>query len=105
MLAQLLFVGSDVIDQLDSANSDGDFAGVVTQAKALGSETYKTLMTIAIFGGVIMLILAFLIYMASGSAKSKDAAKTKIIWVLVGIALSVMATAIVALVYQFGTGL
>ena len=101
-------VGDDVINKIKAAKqtgNDGDFAGLVDNVKTVSADFYHLLEIIAGFGGVCMLIIALIMWMVAQNPQGKQQAKTKAIWILVGIACFFFTVWIVATVYEIGRGL
>lgn len=103
MLWMLSSIGNDVIQSIDHQKNYGYFAPIVMGTKSFGASVYNTLLTVAIFGGAVMLVVAFILYMGT-TGKAKDDAKKKITWILLGVALSLLTLSIVAVVYNAGSG-
>ena len=83
----------------------GTFSNVVTATTELSKDVYTTLMVIGGFGGVIMLIIAFLYFALAGNGNNKEQAKGKILTVLLAVAGIFAAVFIVGLAQSVGDAL
>lgn len=87
-------------------NGSGDtFKDVNTSVTTLGQDTYQMLMLIGGFGGVIMLIVAFIYFAIAGNGANKEQAKGKIVTVLIAVIGIFAAVFIVGLAQKIGTGI
>lgn len=90
-------IGDEVINKINNTSDYGEFGTLVEGSRAFAADTYNTLMIIAIYGGIIMMLAGFIIYMFS-TGKSKENAKTKIMLIVLGIILSFMTLGFVAII-------
>lgn len=94
------------LSEITKGNKDGGtFSSVVTATTGLSKDVYTTLMIIGGFGGVLMLIIAFIIFGIAGSGNKKDEAKSKIATVLLAVAGIFAAVFIVGLFQKIGVAL
>ena len=99
-----MFLGGEVnLKEITEGDaSGGTFENVVTSATGLSQDLYTTLMVIGGFGGVLMLIIAFIFFAIAGSGAKKDEAKGKIATVLLAVAGVFAAVFIVGLAQKIG---
>ena len=83
----------------------GTFSNVVDATTNLSKDVYTTLMVIGGFGGIIMLIIAFLYFALAGNGNNKEQAKGKILTVLLAVAGIFAAVFIVGLAQSVGEAL
>lgn len=102
-----MFLGGEVnLKEITEGDaSGGTFENVVTSATGLSQDLYTTLMVIGGFGGVLMLIIAFIFFAIAGSGAKKDEAKGKIATVLLAVAGVFAAVFIVGLAQKIGIAL
>ncbi len=102
------FLGEHAVDLTEitqGGTEGGTFSDVVTATKTLSKDVYTTLMIIGGFGGVIMLIIAFLYFALAGNGNNKEQAKGKIMTVLLAVAGIFAAVFIVGLAQSVGEAL
>ena len=103
-----MFLADERVDLNEITQGDasgGTFENVVTSATGLSQDLYTTLMVIGGFGGVLMLIIAFIFFAIAGSGAKKDEAKGKIATVLLAVAGIFAAVFIVGLAQKIGIAL
>ncbi len=83
----------------------GTFSEVYAATQTLSQDIYTTLMMIGGFGGVLMLIIAFIFFGIAGSGGRKDEAKSKIAVVLIAVAGIFAAVFLVGLFQKIGEAL
>lgn len=93
-------VGEQVVHNIQNTDNNGVWQVFVDPSRGFLGDIYHTLVLIGVYGGVIMLLVGFMMYMASGSGPSKAFAKKKIGVTLIGIALIFLATSIIAIIFR-----
>ena len=96
---------ADVEIQSIKEGGGDTFKDVEASVTTLGQDTYQLLMLIGGFGGVIMLIVAFIYFAIAGNGANKEQAKGKIVTVLIAVIGIFAAVFIVGLAQNIGTGI